>query len=92
MKKKNTGGTYRKDQFYLRLIRILPFKDIVGFSEFVDSHQKASAMENYSVKYKIKIVDSAEGEGIHIYDSEQSRFLSAAPLELLKSVNSPIPR
>lgn len=43
----------------------LPFKDIVGFSEFVDSHQKASARENYSVKCKIKIVDSAEGGRIH---------------------------
>lgn len=65
MKKKNTGGTYKIHQFYLWLISILPFKDIVGFSEFVDSHQKASARENYSVKCKIKIVDSAEGGRIH---------------------------
>ena len=64
MKRKNTGGTYRRDQFCLWLISILPFKDIVGFSEFVDSHQKANARENYSVKYKIKIVDSAKGDGI----------------------------
>ena len=65
MKKKNTGGTYKIHKFYLWLISILPFKDIVGFSEFVDSHQKASARENYSVKCKIKIGDSAEGGRIH---------------------------
>lgn len=62
-----------------------------NFSEFVDSHEKAGDGENYSVKCKYITVDSAEGGELTTYVPEQSKFLSATPLELLKSVNSLIP-
>lgn len=66
MIKKNNGGTYKEDQFYLWLISTLPFKDVQIFREFVGSHEKASVGENYSLfKFENKLVDAAEGRGTH---------------------------
>ena len=65
MKKKNNGGSYKKDQFYLWLIGILPFKDVQIFREFVGSHEKASVGKNYSLKCENKLADAAEGRGTH---------------------------